>query len=93
LTAFNLPIKNLIFIIFMFSFAIINNSDQKRWVKYSQAGSEALTTVTMKSTIFWEVMQCSSLEVYSSGGMYCLNLILSHKWVIFTSIYTGMHGE
>jgi hypothetical protein len=38
-------------------------------------GFEALTTVSMKSTISWDVMPCSQVEVYRHlGGICCPHL-------------------
>jgi hypothetical protein len=44
----------------------------------SSVGFEVLTALTVKSTIFWVVMPCSSVQVeWCFGGIYCLLLAAS----------------
>jgi hypothetical protein len=46
-------------------------------------GFEALTTVSMKSTILWEVMPCSHVEVYwHLRGMWSICLLSASCWCL-----------
>jgi hypothetical protein len=53
-------------------------------------GFEVLTAVTMNSTVFWDVMPCSLLEVHRSfGGTYYFHL---QDQPSFRNVSPGLYG-
>jgi hypothetical protein len=70
---------------------------KKIWFNYNiiVLGFEVLTGVVMKSTILWDITQCSPLSVNRCfGGTYCLHLqarkISSSRWRLYVLPKRGL---
>jgi hypothetical protein len=61
-------------VIFWFSLSSNNENPPCIWNTLLLVGFEVFTAVTVKSTVFWDVILCSLVEVQHFGGTYYLQI-------------------